>query len=200
MYLPKVREVKEALISFFTPAYTTKFPKVSYEAPKEYRGKPKYYEEFCVGCGTCAQVCPPNAINIKDDKTNMTRTLQINYCSCINCGQCEENCITQKGIKCTNDYHLSVTTTKAPEVFETINKELVICEICGETIACRDHLLFVKQRLGAKAYAHPNFLLETQKQFMDIETSHSKARIRREDYIKEVCAKCRQKVVIADEF
>ena len=200
MYLPKIREVKEALSSFFTQAYTTKFPKVGYEAPREYRGKPKYYEEFCVGCGTCAQVCPPNAISITDDKTTLTRTLQIDYCSCINCGQCEEKCITQKGIKCTNDYHLAVSSTKAQEVFETINKELVLCEICGAIIACRDHLLFVKQRLGAKAYAHPNFLLETQKEFMNVETYHSKSRIRREDYIKEVCAKCRQKVVIKDEF
>jgi hypothetical protein len=35
---------------------------------------------------------------------------------------------------------------------------------------------------------------------MDVEPSYSKSRIRREDYIKEVCPKCRQKVVIADEF
>jgi formate hydrogenlyase subunit 6/NADH:ubiquinone oxidoreductase subunit I len=200
MYLPKVREIKEALTSFFSKPYTTKFPSVAYKAPEQFRGYPKYYEEFCVGCGTCAQVCPPSAITITDDKISAKRILQINYCSCIHCGQCEEKCITQKGIKLSNNYSLAVASTTAPEVYETIEKEIVICEICGEVIACKDHLLFVKERLGAKAYAHPNFLLAQQRQFFELDPSKPKSRIRREDYIKEVCPKCRQKVVVADEL
>ncbi|MCX6151282.1 MAG: 4Fe-4S binding protein [Ignavibacteriales bacterium] len=200
MYLPKVREIKEALNSFFTKPYTTKFPAVAYKAPVQFRGYPKYYKEYCVGCGTCAQVCPPAAIKIVDDKNTLTRTLCIDYCSCINCGQCEEKCITQKGIKLSNNYSMAVTSTTAPEVFETLEKEIVYCEICGEIIACRDHLLWIKERLGAKAFAHPNFLLEMQRQFFDSETSVSKSKIRREDYIKEVCPKCRHTVVVADEF
>jgi formate hydrogenlyase subunit 6/NADH:ubiquinone oxidoreductase subunit I len=200
MYLPKIREIKEALTSFFSKPYTTRFPYVAYKAPEQFRGFPKYYEEFCVGCGACAQVCPPGAIKITDDKINLKRKLQIDYCSCINCGQCEEKCITQNGIKLSNDYSLAVTSVTAPEVYETIEKEIVLCEICGEVIACRDHLLWIKERLGAKAYAHPNFLLEIQKQFFEVEPSKPKSRIRREDYIKEVCPKCRQKVVVADEF
>jgi hydrogenase-4 component H len=199
MYLPKVREIKEALTSFFTKPYTTKFPAVAYKAPEQFRGYPKYYEEYCVGCGTCAQVCPPSAIKITDDKISLKRTLQVDYCSCIHCGQCEEKCITQKGIRLSNNYSLAVTSTTAPEVYETVEKEIVICEVCGEFIACRDHLLWIKDRLGAKAYAHPNFLLELQKQFFDVDPSNPKSRIRREDYIKEVCAKCRQKIVVADE-
>jgi formate hydrogenlyase subunit 6/NADH:ubiquinone oxidoreductase subunit I len=200
MYLPKVREIKEALASFFSKPYTTGFPVVAYKAPVQFRGYPKYNEEFCVGCGTCAQVCPSSAIKITDEKIKAKRTLQVNYCSCIHCGQCEEKCITQKGIKLSNNYSLVVTSTTAPEVYETIEKEIVICEICGEVIACRDHLLYVKEMLGAKAYANPNFMLETQNQFFELDLSKPKNRIRREDYIKEVCAKCRQKVVIADEL
>ena len=199
MYLPKIREVKEALSSLFSSPYTTKYPAVPYTAPKEYRGKPKYYVEECVGCGTCAQVCPASAIEVIDDIKKMKRTLRVNYCSCINCGQCEEKCITAKGIRCTNDYILSVTSIKAPEVYETCEKDLVICEICGEIIACGDHLLWIKERLGAKAYANPNLLLETQDLFFSSENYSAKERIRREDYIKEVCPRCRQKIVVADE-
>lgn len=200
MYLPKIREIKEALTSFFSPPYTTQFPAKPYTAPPEYRGKPKYYKEYCVGCGTCAQVCPATAIIIVDNKERKIRTLTVDYCSCINCGQCEEKCITQKGIKLSNEYSLAVATTKAPEVFETVEKESVYCEICAGFIACRDHLIWVKDKLGAKAFSHPNFLLELQKEFSTIEESQAKSRIRREDYIKEVCPKCRHLVVVSDEF
>jgi formate hydrogenlyase subunit 6/NADH:ubiquinone oxidoreductase subunit I len=199
MYLPKLREVKEALSSLFSAPYTTKYPADPYTAPTEYRGKPRYNIEECVGCGTCAQVCPATAIEVIEDISRMMRTLRVNYCSCINCGQCEEKCITEKGIKCTNEYVLSVTSTKAPEVYETCEKELAVCEICGEIIACKDHLLWIKERLGAKAYSNPNLLMAAEGLFFNFERYSAKGRVRREDYIKEVCPKCRQKITVADE-
>jgi ferredoxin len=200
MYLPKIRELKEALTSLFTVPYTTKFPAKTFTADPAYRGKPRYNNDYCIGCGTCAQVCPPAAIEVIDDKEKLTRTLRVNYASCINCGLCEEKCITGKGIKLSNEHSFATFSLTAPEMFELIEREIVLCEICGEVIACRAHLLWIKDRLGAKAYAHPNFLLEIQKQFSQPAEAKVKSRIRREDLIKEVCAKCRHKVVVADEF
>ncbi|HVO76250.1 MAG TPA: 4Fe-4S dicluster domain-containing protein [Ignavibacteriaceae bacterium] len=200
MYLPKIREIKEALSSFFTKPYTSKFPKEPFKAAEEYRGKPRYDGVFCIGCGTCAQVCPAQAIEIIDNKELLKRTLTVSYLSCINCGQCEENCITGKGIKMTNEYSFAVMDKTDPKNFESVEKEIVLCEICGEVIAPRDHLLWVKERLGAKAYAHPNFLLEEQKAIFEAAPSIPKSRIRREDQIKELCSKCRHKVVVEDEF
>jgi len=200
MVLPKLREVKEALTSLFTAPYTTKFPKEPFEPDEQFRGFPKYYEDYCVGCGTCAQVCPPNAITIDDDKKAGVRKLTVDYASCIHCGQCQEKCITEKGIQLSRHYSLSVMDLQSPEVFESVEKDLLFCEVCGEVIAPRDHLLWIKDRLGAKAYAHPNLLLEAQRQVTDLPPSKPKDRIRREDQFKEVCPKCRHKVVVADEF
>lgn len=200
MFLPKLREVTEALKSLFSPAYTSKFPFKPYVAPEEYRGYPKYFETGCIGCGTCAQVCPTNAIEITDDLTTGIRKLVLDYTSCSQCGQCEEKCITGEGIKLSSEYVLSTPDLQAPEVFETVEKELAICESCGRAFACHAHLLFVKERLGAKAYAHPNLLIESQRQFTDLKPSAVKDRIRREDLIKMMCPTCRHKTVVADEF
>ncbi len=200
MYLPKLREIQEALRSFFTQPYTTKFPKTPYTPIKEFRGFPEYNKDKCVGCGTCYQVCPADAIEMVDDKENKTRKLTVNYFICMNCGQCEEKCITEEGIQLTSNYSYSSGDKHAPEIFNTCEKELVICEACGEIIACRDHYQFIIDRLGAKAFAHPNLLIQTQRQFKAIPAAQVKDRIRREDYIKEVCPKCRHKIVVADEF
>jgi len=200
MYLPKIREIKEALTSFFSKPYTTKFPKEKFTPEPEFRGFPRYYEEDCVGCGTCAQVCPPGAITMSDDLEQKKRKFVINYGSCIHCGQCQENCITEKGIRLTTEYSLATMDQNDPRLFETLEKELLICEVCNNIICAKDHIDFIRKRLGAKGYSHPNILLNLQSNFHALEISKPKSRIRREDQFKLVCPKCRQKFVVEDEF
>ncbi|RPI03281.1 MAG: 4Fe-4S dicluster domain-containing protein [Calditrichaeota bacterium] len=200
MILPKLREIKEALTSFFSAPYTTKFPFEPHTPEPEFRGLPRYHAESCVGCGSCAQVCPPQAITMTDDQTAGVRTLTVDYASCIHCGQCEEHCITGQGIKLSTEYSISVMDLKAPEMFESVQKELLYCEACRVVVAPRDQLKWIKNRLGAKAYAHPNLLLESQKEFFGLAPAKSKSRLRREDQVKVLCPKCRHKVVVEDEF
>lgn len=200
MYLPKIREIKEALTSFFSKPYTSKFPAEAYTPPEEFRGFPRYHKDDCVGCGTCAQVCPASAISVTDDLINLLRTLKIDYSSCIHCVQCQEHCITQKGVLLSTEYSFSVMDKSDNSIFESVEKEILKCEVCGSIIAPIDQLRWIRERLGAKAYAHPNFLLNLQREFFELQPSEAKSRIRREDQIKEVCPKCRHKIVVEDEF
>jgi len=114
MIIPKLRELGEAIVSLFSKPVTSKYPftKKPYEPVKQFKGKPIFNEEECIGCGACAQVCPASAIDLTDIPEEGKRILQVNYTSCIYCGQCEEHCITQKGIQLSNEY---ITATFSPD-------------------------------------------------------------------------------------
>ena len=56
--------------------------------------RPKVNFEKCVGCGRCAEVCPPKAIDMKDMKIDkkMKKRPMINRSKCIRCFCCQELC------------------------------------------------------------------------------------------------------------
>ena len=46
----------------------------------------EYYKDDCVGCGTCAQICPNKAISLNGDK------ITIDKAKCVECGTCADTC------------------------------------------------------------------------------------------------------------
>lgn len=193
MRYPKLREIKEAVISLVTPAYTTRFPKEPHTPFAGYRGKPVVDDANCVGCETCANVCPPLAITFEDDKQTGIRTIKRDYGKCIFCGQCETHCITQKGVILSDKIYDMAAYDQKDNV-EYQEKELLLCKHCGALITTKEHYMFMHKKLGPKAYAsimNLNVLNEKLKLASVKETDVAiKDELKRKDMFNVLCPNC----------
>ena len=196
---PKLRELIEAIKALIKGPYTSKFPKVEHKAHKNFRGQPVYNDEKCVGCLACVQVCPVEALDYKDDvdPENPKRTLLHYTDTCIFCGQCEAACIADnEGIKLSNDWELSFFDRG--EAQETIDKELQLCEICGDVIACKDHLKWISEKIGELTYSSPTLYLARLKSLGIVDSNIISAMkdYNRSDRVKILCARCRRETTL----
>jgi len=200
MKLPSLfqfRILKEAIKALFTGPYTSRFPKESHVPFERFRGRPEFNKEECVGCGACVQVCPSGALSMKDEGDK--RILLIRWDICIFCGQCQANCLTEKGITLSHEFDFA-TTEKREELRQEIDKELVICHNCGEVIAPYEQILWVAKRLGPLLFSNPSLMLlylKSQKLSIDEPATRSEEKeFLRADRIRILCPRCRREAVI----
>ncbi len=202
MRLPKVRELKEAITAVIQGPYTHPFPAEPTPVPENLRAAPKYSEEYCIGCGACAEVCPARAIIVEDllDGEKPIRRLTCDYGNCIFCGECELNCTTEKGIRLTPDYELSYFD--AEEAKESIEHELILCEICGAVIAPKAQIRYLFRKLGTIAYSNPTIYLAESKEINAIETGVKRddRPVGRWDIMRITCPRCRRDVLLKEEW
>ncbi len=188
------RILKQAIVAALTPAYTTKFPAEPFEPQASFRGRPRFNAGGCIACGACAQVCPSKCIDVIDDLvvTPPKRTLVQHFDACIMCGQCERYCPTQEGIRMTTEWD---NAGFKPEDFEDrVEKELVMCEVCGGLLAPADQLLWLAERLGPVSFANPTLAMFAGTGLGCVEKgvkSQSESPLR-QDRMAMQCPKCRR--------
>lgn len=207
MRLAKLREIGEAVKALFTGPYTRRYPQVPLVPYRSFRGLPKFNQERCVGCLACVEICPADALAhqdiIEDPAEGGKKAKRVLYHftdTCIFCGQCEAVCIADhEGIKSSKEWDLAFfDRTKA---FETIEKELELCEICGTPIACKDHLTWICERVGELSYANPTLYLSLHKQLgiVDQKLLTSIKDQGRADRFKILCARCRRETTLTKD-
>lgn len=192
------RILKEAVKALFTGPYTSKFPAEPHIPAERFRGKPHFYDDDCIGCTACAEVCPSRAIDVVDLIEQKQRTLIHHSDHCIFCGQCEAACPTKKGIRLSHDFDLACFDRADCE--EKITKELVVCEECGEIVGTRKQILWIAGKLGVLAYSNPTLFLSylTNLKISDESISAEPSPITRADRFNILCPKCRREVVIKE--
>ncbi|NQU19361.1 4Fe-4S binding protein [bacterium] len=200
MKYPKLRELKEAILALIRGPYTSKFPKQPHTPHPNFRGKPKFNQDSCVGCLACENVCPVGAISHEDILDDNPRRKIIHYSDiCIFCGQCQAYCITKEGIKLSNEWELSCFDRRHCQ--ESIEKELLLCEICGEVIGCKDHMIWIAEELGELTYSNPTLYMTRLKELgiSDDEVKSAVDISSRSDRMKIICARCRRKTTLTTE-
>jgi formate hydrogenlyase subunit 6/NADH:ubiquinone oxidoreductase subunit I len=205
---PKVRELWEAVKVLCGKRFTMHFPigSATPEPPPfpRFRGKAKYSVEGCVGCGACAQVCPAGAITVTDDLKALKRRLVLDYGRCIFCGTCERGCITQEGIKLSQEFDTAHFDRKGAANFESVEKDLAVCEGCGSAISGKDHLVWMADRLGAMAYTNPTLALAAQEKLGLAEAAPQLAagapQVSRGDLYRKLCPGCRRTVLLKEHW
>ncbi|MFC1733299.1 4Fe-4S binding protein [candidate division KSB1 bacterium] len=202
MKKPKLRELKEAVTALWKGPYTIDFPKSPSPVAAEFRGKPEYQEEFCIGCGACSEVCPANAIEIASEERNgsFCRVLTIHLDNCVYCGTCVEKCTTQKGIIQSREFDLSGLNRE--DLIEKTEKEMICCEICCRPFTTRDHLLWIYHRLGSRAAGNWALILIGLEQLkIDEKTGpRDKRKVGRYDITRILCPECRRNVMLSEEW
>jgi ferredoxin len=120
--------------------------------------------------------------------------------ACIFCGQCEDACINDgRGIRLSQDWELSFFDRH--EAFESIEKPLQLCERCGAVVGCRDHLTWVADRLGARAYGNPTLYLSKLRKLglVPDDALSGLSDGARADRFNILCARCRREASAAEE-
>jgi len=199
MKYPKIRELKEAVTSLLTPAYTSSFPSKPHTPFENFRGKPEVDDLNCVGCETCANVCPSNAITIEDDRSTGKRVITRDFGKCIFCGMCQQHCITGKGV-ILSDKIFDLAVFDRDKVIEKQEKNLVICKNCNAVITTDEHIKYMHDKLGSKAFAsilNLNLLNEklelVKKEETDVEIQDG---LKRKDMFNIICPSCMRSVLI----
>jgi len=201
MRYPKLREIKEAIVSLFTKPYTTKFPFKPHKPFERFRGKPVVDDNLCVGCEACSSVCPTGAIKINDNAETRIRTITRDYSVCIFCGQCEANCITEpKAVRLSNEI-FDLSTFDRKELIEEQKKELILCEFCGAVIGAKKHLEYIYKKLGPYAFTQQMTIADLSeklgiidKEIFSIPTI--KDELKRRDFFTILCPNCKREVLL----
>ncbi len=123
---------------------TERYPFAPIEVPEDFRGKPEIDPELCIGCGACANVCPPEALKVFEDLEKGIRTVRFFLGRCIFCGRCEEVCPVE-AIKLSKEFELASLSKE--DLYQEVSLRMAKCPVCGKYFDTVRHLKHVAKEM-----------------------------------------------------
>jgi len=122
-----VSKLKEALICFKAGRVTLPYPFAPREPEEGFRGRVEVDAEKCVGCGGCAEVCPPRCIEVTDVSPEKRR-LEFFLERCTYCERCAEVC-PEQAITVTKEFETA--TNDREDLHMRVEVFMSTCRRCG---------------------------------------------------------------------
>jgi len=122
-----ISKLKEALICFKAGRVTLPYPFQPHEPEGEFRGRLVVDVEKCVGCGGCAEVCPPRCIEISDPSHDK-RVIEFFLERCTYCARCVEVC-PEDAITASKEYETA--TNDRNDMHIRLEVFMSTCRRCG---------------------------------------------------------------------
>lgn len=143
---------------------THAYPFEPYPVTENFRGRPKYKFDLCIGCAACGIACPPNAITValKEDKSKLI--WEFNAGRCIFCGRCDEVCPTG-AINLSQEFELAVKFDK-DALIQRGELEPAVCEQCGKAYSTKRLVKHTLDRLSKTNVGDER--LESAKKYINI--------------------------------
>jgi hydrogenase-4 component H len=119
-------KIKELIFCLKAGRVTLPYPLDRKEPGLGFRGRPVLDGEKCLGCGACAQVCPPRLISVVDDGN--TRNVEVDYSRCTYCARCQDVC-PAGAIKLSSDFEMATGDKKDLKLTAVL--KMAHCTKCG---------------------------------------------------------------------
>jgi hydrogenase-4 component H len=120
-------KLKEALICFKAGRVTLPYPFAPHDPEDGFHGRVVVDAEKCIGCGGCAEVCPPRCI-IVTDPSHTKRELEFFLERCTYCARCAEVC-PEEAIEVTKEFETA--TNDIQDMHMRVEVFMGTCQRCG---------------------------------------------------------------------
>ena len=142
-----ISELKEAVVCLKAGQVTLNYPFEPHPPEENFRGKPVVDGVRCIGCGACANICPPRLINLKDADGYRQITFELGRCTyCANCRDvCPEKAITMSS-------QSETSTSSIDDLLISLKLKLVKCRSCGEVVTTQRIVDKVKYKLNEEQH------------------------------------------------